>query len=244
MLFRDSFENLVDSKIRRWIDDHVVQAIEVIGPRRFKNSIQLVTATDRFFPRKIASRKSAVREVHQMMFAASNLATLLVKWRYLPLDQFPENIGGTIRPLDPSLEIHREARDIYQLQYNHTIYDEPETLISGLARALAIVLFERAQKNGRRAEDADKYFLELIAVFHGYGIFMANGAFVFDSISSYDENTLKTGTRSFFSEWELTYALARFCALKECAESEVTRHLDRHLRRFLKTTIRDPKKSD
>lgn len=67
--------------------------------------------------------------------------------------------------------------------------------------------------------------VDVTAVFMGFGLFMANSQF---ETASYDLN-----------EGEMAHALAIFCILRKLAPEAVDRHLNPHLRKYLRLAHRD-----
>jgi hypothetical protein len=91
----------------------------------------------------------------------------------------------------------------------------------GLARYLIETFEERAPGGALLHEPA----VDLAAVFMGFGIFLADSAV--------------HGSHHDLNEGELVHALAIFCLLRKLAPAEVERHLNPHLRKYLRLAVRD-----
>ena len=67
--------------------------------------------------------------------------------------------------------------------------------------------------------------IDLATVFMGFGVFMANSTF---EAARYDLN-----------EGEFVHALAMFCLLRKLEPETMARHLNPHLRKYLRLAARD-----
>ncbi len=111
----------------------------------------------------------------------------------------------------------------------------PEGLIAGFAHTLAHYL-------GRTASDpppgGTAYWpqaTEVLAVFMGFGLMFANSAFRAPVRSCGSCGAAPVDRRSYLTQYESTYALAIFCALKEVPNKAVVPHLKKSLRPFFRS---------
>ena len=102
---------------------------------------------------------------------------------------------------------------------------EPKALIATFAHALARYLIETFEEPAPGGVARHEPAIEMSAVFMGFGVFMANSAF---ADASYDLN-----------EGEFVHALGMFCLLRKLDPEEVARHLNPHLRKYLRLAARD-----
>ncbi len=102
---------------------------------------------------------------------------------------------------------------------------QPLTLVATFAHELARYLvdtFEEPPPGGELLRDPA---IDFASVFMGFGVFMANAAF---ESPNHDLN-----------EGELVHALAIFCILHRIPPESVERHLNAHLRKYLRLAARD-----
>jgi hypothetical protein len=102
---------------------------------------------------------------------------------------------------------------------------EPMPLVATFARELARYLiesFEEAVPGGDALLDPA---VDIAAVFMGFGLFMANSAV--------------RDTEFHLNEGELVHALALFCLLRKLPPESIDRHLNPHLRKYLRLAARD-----
>lgn len=102
---------------------------------------------------------------------------------------------------------------------------EPFTLVAGFAHELARYLIgtfeEQAPGGAERAEAG----VALAAVFMGFGVFLSNSVLASNHLD--------------LNEGEVAHALAIFCLLRRLDVESVERHLNPHLRKYLRLAARD-----
>jgi hypothetical protein len=107
---------------------------------------------------------------------------------------------------------------------------EPNSLVAGFARELARLLvdtFEEPPPGGALLREPA---IEVAAVFMGFGLFMANDAL--------------RGANHQLNEGEFAHALAMFCLLRKMPPESIDRHLNPHLRKYLRLASRDLARHD
>ena len=101
----------------------------------------------------------------------------------------------------------------------------PVSLVATFAQELARYFVETFDDPTPGGAALHAPAIEVAAVFMGFGLFMANSVF---ETTSHDLN-----------EGELAHALAIFCILRKIAPESVDRHLNPHLRKYLRLAARD-----
>ena len=102
---------------------------------------------------------------------------------------------------------------------------DPRAHIANFAHALARYLVETFEEPAPGGASLHEPAVELAAVFMGFGVFMANASIA--------------DTGHDLNEGEVVHALAMFCLLRKLDPETVARHLNPHLRKYLRLATRD-----
>lgn len=102
---------------------------------------------------------------------------------------------------------------------------QPLTLVATFAHEFARYLVDTFEEPPPGGELLREPAIDLASVFMGFGLFMANAAF---ECPNHDLN-----------EGELVHALAIFCILRKMPSESIERHLNPHLRKYLRLATRD-----
>ena len=98
-------------------------------------------------------------------------------------------------------------------------------MVGAFAHELARLLVETFEEPPPGGVPLLEPAIDLAAVFMGFGVFMANSTF---EAARYDLN-----------EGEFAHALAIFCLLRKIPPESIARHLNPHLRKYLRLASRD-----
>ncbi|MEJ0085497.1 MAG: hypothetical protein WDO72_07440 [Pseudomonadota bacterium] len=102
---------------------------------------------------------------------------------------------------------------------------EPMSLVATFSRELAHFLVDTFEEPVPGGDALLEPAVDIAAVFMGFGLFMANSA---------------VHTSDFhLNEGELVHALAMFCLLRKVPPESIHRHLNPHLRKYLRLAARD-----
>ena len=102
---------------------------------------------------------------------------------------------------------------------------EPAALIAGFAHELARYLIETFEEPPPGGAERAEAGVALAAVFMGFGVFLSNSVLASNHLD--------------LNEGEVTHALAIFCLLRGVDVEGVERHLNPHLRKYLRLAARD-----
>jgi hypothetical protein len=103
--------------------------------------------------------------------------------------------------------------------------NEPTALVATFAHELARCLVETFEERAPGGDMLHEPAIELAAVFMGFGVFMANA-----SLDSAGHE---------LNEGESVHALAMFCVLRKIDPQSIDRHLNPHLRKYLRLAALD-----
>ena len=102
---------------------------------------------------------------------------------------------------------------------------EPAPLVAAFAHELARYLIETFEEPAPGGDALHEPAVDIAAVFMGFGLFMANSAV--------------RSAAFHLNEGEMVHALAMFCLLRKVPPESIDRHLNPHLRKYLRLAARD-----
>jgi hypothetical protein len=102
---------------------------------------------------------------------------------------------------------------------------EPLSLVATFAHELARYLIDSFDEPAPGGDGLLEPAIDLAAVFMGFGLFLANSA--------------ARNAGYHLNEGEMVHALAMFCLLRKVPPESIDRHLNPHLRKYLRLAARD-----
>ncbi len=126
--------------------------------------------------------------------------------------------------------------------HSHTL-NNPEVLIATFVHQVAYYIIGSAHNPPPGGKENWPHTAELLAVFMGFGVIMANTANTQKIRSCSSCSGPAVERESFLSQYDVTYALAIFCALKHIPVKIVIPHLKKTLRTFYKKAYKDINKN-
>jgi hypothetical protein len=226
-----------------WIFKVFDWALRNLDPAVFRDETILVTPTNEHFP----GRADGVHAMAELIFRRTAAYAGMSHW---PLFLPPP--GGELPVAAPGIQIRGAlwgskgmaprdlpARRGIPVAYDPSLVANPEALIAGLAQTLAQHLGSTVHEPPPGGPENWAQTTEVIAVFMGFGLLLANTASQFQTRSCGSCGGPAPQRQAFLSQWDITYALALFCCLKEIPERAVLRHLKSSLRGHYKRCARD-----
>ena len=224
----------LDEPSIEWIFQVFDWALRWFDAAFFRDQTRLVAPTNEWFP----GRATSVHGMAELIFRSTAGYAGMGHWplRLLspgagiplapPLQALPHPLRGPA-PTEPGMTPAGPRNDFafgawLPVAYDPALVNNPEALIAGLAQTLA-----------------HHQATEIIAVFLGFGVLFANTAFQFQSRSCGSCGGPSPQRQAFLSQFDITYALALFCALKDLSLREAQSHLKSALRPHLKSCLAD-----
>lgn len=115
----------------------------------------------------------------------------------------------------------------------------PEVLIASFVHQLAFYIVTTSETFPPGGKENLPHVAELLAVFSGFGIIMANSANTQKIRSCASCSGPAIERESFLSQYDVTYALAIYCVLKHIPVNDVTKWLKKSLRPFYKKAAKE-----
>jgi len=230
---------IFDEGTTDWIFDTYSWALESFGTDVFFQFTDLVLPDDKFFPDKLEDTD----DIAEGLFTKVRKYAGMEEWPCRLVAQ-EEDINPVVGPTlliqgAPSgpagtFSITGGKSPIVEISYNPSQLGRPESLIATFAHELAHYLIHTVDTPPPGGEEFEEYATDLVAVFLGFGVFLANSAFNFSQYTDVDSQGWQTFAQGYLSEPELTYCLAIFLHLKNMDHESVEPYLDKNLRGTLK----------
>jgi hypothetical protein len=243
-LFRS--KPVLDEDSTEWLFNAYAWALRNFGSKVFHQDTILVTPTDQHFPDKsfdtpeerIAVAFGRVRDYAGMQGWPCELTAITAD-----MDPAPQPGISSVTPRGPqgAVFIHAEKQSI-SIAFDPGMVGKPLVLIAIFAQQLAYHLGRAIDEVPPGGEDLRGPASDLLAVFMGFGLFMANSAMTAcrGGCSGCGTSVQKLG---YLTESEFVYALAIFCVLKDIQNAEVELHLKKTLQPFFRKAIKEIKET-
>jgi hypothetical protein len=240
--------SLLDPGTTQWLFDSYAWALKNFGSDIFYQDTILVTPTEEHFPDKIEDAKEMASKVFQRVKKYAGMEN----WDCELLAQEPDEnpvVAPTIviknAPRGPagtfSVTDGEDQKII--ITYNQDQTRNPVMLVATFAHELGHYLSSIAKEHPPGGEELWEPATDLLATFMGFGLFLTNSAFSFSQFTDVNSQGWSAQRQGYLSQYELTYALAIFCVLKDIEISEVEIHLKSTLRSFYKKAVKEINKN-
>ena len=227
-----------------WIFDTFSWAVKEFDSEEFFNRTQLIEANDKFFPGAIDSHQAIATTVFDATLKYTGLSHWPIQLVHPavfnrlppPLLNFDFNVGikrNSCGEVLPSL--HSGSPLVITYNINQTL--KPEDLSASFAHYIAQHLVVQSQLTPIGGKQYFVHATEIIAVFMGFGILMANSAYTFRGGCGRCYN-VDANRDACLSEDKIVFALALFCRVKAIPSTMVIKHLKKYLRVYFKQALK------
>lgn len=242
-VFKNIFNHsIIDLETRQWLFDTFAWALTHFGSDMFYEHTQLVTPTDTYFPDDISNISEA--EIAEKLFYQVKHHAGMDGWHCQLQPQAP-NVNPRVgyfaiqdTPLQPLGTFSMPTNQIKTVTYDPDLVYQPSALIATFAHELGHYLSYSAD-TPPGGEALYEPATDLLAVFMGFGLFMANSAFNFQQTKSAFTEGWQSQAQGYLNEQSLTYALAIFCVLKNIDNKVIETHLKKSLHRYFRRAVKD-----
>lgn len=234
----------LDEESIQWLFEVLGWALRNCGSDFFYRETILAEPTNEHFPGRAASP----HEMAALIFARTAAYAGMGHWPLrllppnepMPIGLGPVHIEGALRARSPTAEgtIHDQGA-VIPVGYDLHLVSNPEALISGFAQVLAHYLGSAVREPVPGGMQNWPQTTEVLGVFLGFGLMLANTAFQFQARSCGSCGGPPAQREAFLSQYDITYAVALFSVLKGIPDRQVLRHLKSSLRGHYKRCRRD-----
>ena len=239
---------LLDDGTTNWIFDSFAWALESFGSDVFYQHTELVLPNDTYFPDKFETPEDVAETIFNRVR------------RYAGMEDWPCRLVAQKEEINPKVgsalllqglpkgpagtfSISSGKHPTIEISYDPTQINQPEALIATFAHELAHYLMASVENAPPGGDQFEEQATDLVAVFMGFGVFLANSAFTFSQYADSESQGWQTTSLGYLTETEFTYCLAVFLQLKEINSATVDPHLDKHLMKTLNAARKEMNRS-
>jgi hypothetical protein len=232
-------KSIVSQASATWIEACFTWASEHFDRQKYLHNTRLIQPTNQDFPGRVDSPAAMAETVlhHVMNYSGVNhwplrLAHLTAEAPSLPplLSLNPNQRGGelTARPWGPS--------EVLPVYFHPEQCKQPGDLAATFATVLAQHMMIQARQTPPGGLEFFTNAAEVLAVFLGFGVLLANSAYNFRGSCAKCYNPM-ANRQAELTEAEVVYALALFISNKNIPVKDAARHLKPHLKSLLKKAV-------
>jgi len=233
---------LIDDASCEWMFDTFEWALTHFDQQEFFQRSQLIQPTNDFFPGNIDSRHGMAETIFNHVVKYAGLSHWPLQLQalqsfssqppaLLDLSAIQRNSSGanTLPALIASQPL--------AMTYNPQQASKPGDLASSYAHHLAQHIVAQSQQLPPGGAEYFNASTEIVAIFMGFGVMMANSAYTFRGGCGSCYNA-QANRQASLSEDNVVFALALFCRLKGISTGDATRYLKGYLRRDFKQALK------
>lgn len=233
---------LLDDNSVEWLFESFAWALRNFDADVFYDETILVIPTNAFFP----GRENSVHGMASLIFeqvkgyaGVGHWPSLLMDYNSCVIEPHRVEIKGALRGARGIEQESAGDASRVLVTYNPDQVLNPEALIANYAHQLAYHLGTQAKEPPPGGEQNLPHVTEVLAVFMGFGLMFANSAFTFQTGGCGSCKRPGADRSSYLSQYDTTYALAIFSALKQIPNNKVLPHLKKSLRPFYKKAVKE-----
>lgn len=235
-------QSVLDEPSILWIFDLFGWGLQQFNGEVFFHETRLVTPSNDNFP----GSADTVHGKAELIFDRVRYFAGVSHWpcKLVPPEDFNPGLSqrlllqGPVRRRPDTVEPTEVGAPVL-ISYEPVQLRTPEILIANFAHILAHYMGSRATVEPPGGTENWPQATEILAVFMGFGLMFANTAFNLRGGGCCRGPV--TERSNYLSEFDVTYALALFCVLKEIPNNAVLPYLKKTLRSYFKKAVKDVK---
>jgi hypothetical protein len=238
---------VLDEDSIEWIFDTFSWAERSLDATTFYQKSELILPSNEFFP----GHSSQAAEMAQLIFDKVKQYSYLEHWPCRLIEQnscqleTPElpYIEGNIRG-EGVIDQSTGSEHFFPILYNSAQVKNPQAMIGYFAQTLASFLIVLAPNKPENYKENIGPLSEVVGVFMGFGLILANSAFNYKNVTCGSCRTPSNDRTSYLSQYDISYALAIFCVVKGIDKKRVLSNLKPNLRSFFKKAYKEVKNKE
>lgn len=232
-------KRLISSEAADWIDECSHWAIENFNADIFWQRTRLVLPDSSDFPERVTGAEPMARYILSRVAELSSVA----QWPWQLCDA--RTASPSAPPLLPpdlkqrSIDRPTSPASAGSLQVPFVVDQiaKPQDLVASIAHTCAQHMVWQSQQTPPGGLEYFEQAAEVLAVFSGFGIMLANSAYTYRGSCARCYNP-RANRQAALSESESVYALALFCHIKAVPPGAVIKHLKPYLKSSYKLALR------
>lgn len=255
---------VVDINTANTIFETITWALENFDAEFFKEKTQLILPSSRFFPDRADNEADMAKALKNRVLEYSGLSHwpfAIVPPSELSSTQPPLlglNCGSRQGVGEPSanttlddttsvsridsngglqIRLHNSEQAVLKLSYSPVMFKKPMDLVASMSGLVAQHYLLQSELTPPAGYESFNETSELLSVFMGFGVLMANSAYTFrgSCAKCYDPRANRSAA---LPEHEVVFALALFCHLKGIPLAQPKAALKPHLRSLFKKSLK------
>ncbi len=222
---------LLDSESVDWMLDVFDWALANFNAQKLQTETRLIYPNNDYFPGKESSVEGMAALIFTQVKTYAGIAAL-------PCDLQNETGISHAVPPGSELPVAAGSKKWVFMYHTHTL-NNPEVLIASFAHQIAFHIVSSAHNPPPGGKENWPHAAEILATMMGFGVIMANTANTQKIRSCGSCSGPAVERESFLSQYDMSYALAIFCTLKNIPVKEATLHLKKTLRAFYKKSHKE-----
>ncbi|MGD8568518.1 MAG: hypothetical protein PVJ39_10550 [Gammaproteobacteria bacterium] len=234
---------VLDEESIDWMFDCYAWALSSFNARVFKEETVLVLPTNDHFPGQEQSpfaKATLILDQVKRHACMAHWPLQLVDEQEHVLSAAPQALLATTLRGDQSATLQlAEPAQTLSVVYQPALLENPQAMIANYAQMLAHYLGTAASDPPPGGVENWPHIAEVVAVFLGFGLMFANTAHHVRASSCGSCQRPVAQRENFLSQYDITYALAIFSALKDIPVKSVTPYLKKTLHGYYKQAVKD-----
>lgn len=234
---------LLEEDTIQWLFETYGWALNNFGSDVFFNETTMILPTNEYFP----GNANNAHDMATVIFNQVKKYAGLTHWPCKLLDQSSYSIEtppkvlieGAVRGSKGIAPDSVADENKLLITYHPEQVKNPEALIASYAHTLSHYLGTMAKQPSPGGEEFWPQTTEVLAAFMGFGLIFSNSAYTFKRNTCGSCAGAVPSRSGYLSQFEMTYAFAIFCALKNIPNKDVLPHLKKSLRSFFKKSVID-----
>lgn len=236
---------VLDEESVDWMFETFEWALQHFDGDVFFNETVLVTPSNEHFP----GRADSIHEMAEMIFEQVKGFAGVAHWPTRLMDEEDVQnleapkllLEGAVRGRKGIVQPNVDDAHRLTITYNAFAVNDPEVMIANYAHVFAHYIASLSKQTPPGGQANWPHVTELLAVFMGFGLMMANTAHT-NKVRSCGSCAGPIVERTnYLSENDITYALAIFAVIKDIPNSSVNRYLKKSLQPYFKKAVKDVK---
>lgn len=233
-------KRIVDNDTAAWHRENFTWLIEQFGPEAFAKT-KLVLPKPGYFPSEGEKDHALASRIFNRVKAYCGMTAwevdLVVDNN--PLAEQSPVSAAMVAPQKHALGTFGVAGNRIQISYVPSLLSRPEQLIATFAHELAHYLLATAREAPPCEDDEKEFLTDLTAVYLGFGVFLANARFTFETLQSGNMHGWRWSRSGYLPEADLIFALALFLEAKACDPADAIACLKPHLAGMLRRAVKE-----
>lgn len=252
-MFLDVLKNLfknqpaLDEESVQWLFDTYAWALRNFDAEIFFDQTVLVVPSNRYFPGNAETKDEMAHLIFNKVkeyAAVKHWPCRLTTEQSCATQAAKVVISGALRDMNGVEPEFVLVENRLTILYDPRQVGNPEAIIATFAHALANYLGSMAKEAPPGVEENWPQITEVLAVFMGFGLMFVNSAFVYRNVTCGSCKPATINRTAYLSQYDITYALAIFCVLKNMSAGEAAKNIKKSLRPFFKKAYKDVKKRE